>query len=120
MRELTEVLLEKENPFEKEVCTSTDEDPLPGPSSHDFKEPQIRGRTQHREPRGHRDSMTPERDISCASTHTVSSNKKKKTLKETMAHGKKQVTTCGGKNSRPCVKDNKDDPGNSLLSKGEP
>ena len=32
--------------------------------------------------------MTPERDISCASMHTVSSNKKKKTLKETMARSR--------------------------------
>ena len=89
MRELTEVLLEKDNPIEIEACTSADVDPLSGTSSHDFKEPHSRGRTQHREPRGRRDSMTPpERDISCASTHTVSSNKKKKTLKETMAQSR--------------------------------
>ena len=88
VREVSEVLLEKVDPFKKEARTSTDEDPLLGTSSHDFKEPQNRGRTLNREPRGHRDSMTPERDISCASMHTVSSSKKKKTFKETLARSR--------------------------------
>ena len=84
VREVSEVVLERENPFKKVACTSTDESPLPGRSSHDPHEPQQRGRTRHREPRGHHDSMTPERDISCASRHTVSSSKKR-SFKETLA-----------------------------------
>ena len=89
MREVSEVLLEKVDPFKKEARTSTDEDPLLGTSSQYFKEPQNRGRTLNREPCGHHDSMTLERDISCASMHTVSSSKnKKKSFKETLARSR--------------------------------
>ena len=59
VRELTEVLLEKDNPIEIEACTSADVDPLSGTSSHNSGKPHSRGRTQHREPSGCRDSMTP-------------------------------------------------------------
>jgi len=89
VREVSEVMLERENPFKKvAACTSTDENPLSGSSSHDQNEPHQRGRTRHREPRGHHDSMTPtpERDTSCASRHTFSSSSsKKRSFKETLA-----------------------------------
>lgn len=85
VREVPEVVLERENPFKNVACTSADENSLSGSSSHDPYEPQQRGRTRNREPRGHHDSMTPERDTSCASRHTVSSCKKRKSFKETLA-----------------------------------
>ena len=88
VREVAEVELEREDPLENETCTGTDENPQPGTSFHDPNEPQHRGRTQNREPRGHPDSMTPERDISCASRHTVSSYKKRKSFKETLARSR--------------------------------